>query len=81
MGRFQPTVRTGIILAGLLLLLGFPPVASALREPFYIGVFSRIFIYALAAVSLASSKAVSASRAARFCRVDSVSASRAERSA
>jgi len=52
MGRFQPTVKTGIILAGLLLLLGFPPVASALKEPFYIGVFSRIFIYALAAVSL-----------------------------
>lgn len=52
MSRFQPTVRTGIILAGLLLLIGLPPVASALKEPFYIGVFSRIFIYALAAVSL-----------------------------
>lgn len=52
MGRFQPTLRTGIVLAGLLFLIGLPPVASALKEPFYIGVFSRIFIYALAAVSL-----------------------------
>ena len=39
-------------MAGLLFLIGLPPVASALKEPFYIGVFSRIFIYALAAVSL-----------------------------
>ncbi len=52
MGRFQPTLRTGIVLAGLLFLIGLPPFFSALKEPYYIGVFSRIFIYALAAVSL-----------------------------
>ena len=52
MDKFQPNLRTYIVLAGLLFLIGLPPVVSALKEPFYIGVFSRIFIYALAAVSL-----------------------------
>ena len=52
MGRIQPTLKTGIVLAGLLFLIGLPHVASALKDSYYIGVFSRIFIYALAAVSL-----------------------------
>lgn len=39
-------------MAGLVLLVGLPPIASGLGEPFYIGLFSRILIYALAAVSL-----------------------------
>ncbi len=52
MVRFQPTLKTFTLLAGLVLLIGLPPVASALGETFYIGFFSRILIYALAAVSL-----------------------------
>ena len=52
MVRFQSTLKTYVLLACLLLLVGLPPVASALGETFYIGLFSRILIYALAAVSL-----------------------------
>ncbi len=52
MDRFQPTLRTCIVSAGLVFLIGLPPVASALGEPYYIGMFSRILIYALTAVSL-----------------------------
>ncbi len=39
-------------MAALLFLIGLPPVASALEATFYIGLFSRILIYAIAAVSL-----------------------------
>jgi branched-chain amino acid transport system permease protein len=39
-------------MSGLVLLISLPPVATALEETFYIGFFSRILIYALAAVSL-----------------------------
>lgn len=52
MVRFKPTLKTCIMIIGLVLLIGLPPVASALEETFYIGLFSRILIYALAAVSL-----------------------------
>jgi branched-chain amino acid transport system permease protein len=52
MDRFQPKLKICIVLAGLVFLLGIPPVATALEAPYYIGVFSRILIYALAAVSL-----------------------------
>jgi len=52
MARFQPTLKTCILLAGLVFLVGLPPAASALDETFYIGLFSRVLIYALAAVSL-----------------------------
>jgi branched-chain amino acid transport system permease protein len=45
-------LKTYVVLAGLVFLLGFPAIASALEMPFYIGLFSRILIYALAAVSL-----------------------------
>ncbi|MFQ5691426.1 MAG: branched-chain amino acid ABC transporter permease [Nitrospinota bacterium] len=52
MDRFRLTPETAVLLAGLVFLVGLPPVASALEEPFFIGLFSRILIYALAAVSL-----------------------------
>ena len=52
MVRFKPTPKTCILLTGLVFLIGLPPVASALEETFYIGLFSRVLIYALAAVSL-----------------------------
>lgn len=52
MNRFQLTLKTCILIAALVILIGLPPVASALEATFYIGLFSRILIYALAAVSL-----------------------------
>ena len=52
MARFKPTVKTFILLTGLVFLVGLPTAASALEETFYIGLFSRVLIYALAAVSL-----------------------------
>jgi branched-chain amino acid transport system permease protein len=52
MVRFQLTLKTYILLTVLLFLVVLPPIALALDEPFYIGLFSRILIYALAAVSL-----------------------------
>jgi len=52
MNRFQLTLKTCILVAALVFLIGLPPVASALEADFYIGLFSRILIYALAAVSL-----------------------------
>ena len=42
----------GSLGSGLLFLVALPPLASALEESFYIGLFSRVLIYALAAVSL-----------------------------
>jgi branched-chain amino acid transport system permease protein len=50
--RFQATLKTYVLLAGLMFLLILPAAATALKEPFYIGLFSRILIYALAAASL-----------------------------
>lgn len=52
MVKFQPTLKTCILTAGLVFLAGLPPIANALNASFYIGLFSRILIYALAAVSL-----------------------------
>ena len=52
MDRFKPSTKGVILLAGLVILISLPPVATALEETFYIGLFSRILIYALAAVSL-----------------------------
>lgn len=52
MVRSQPTFRTCILLTVFVFLLVLPPIASALEAPFYIGLFSRVLIYALAAVSL-----------------------------
>jgi branched-chain amino acid transport system permease protein len=50
--RAKATRASGVSLAGLVFLLGLPAIAAAMNEPFYIGLFSRILIYALAAVSL-----------------------------
>jgi branched-chain amino acid transport system permease protein len=50
--RFQATLKTYVLLAGLMFLLVLPAAAAVLKEPFYIGLFSRILIYALAAASL-----------------------------
>ena len=50
--RFQATLKTYVLLAGLMFLLILPAAATVLKEPFYIGLFSRILIYALAAASL-----------------------------
>jgi len=52
MNKFQLTLKACILIATLVFLIGLPPVASALEANFYIGLFSRILIYALAAVSL-----------------------------
>ncbi len=50
--KSQTTLKTYLIVTGLIFLLGFPSLAKAINEPFYIGLFSRVLIYALAAVSL-----------------------------
>ncbi|UCG13109.1 MAG: branched-chain amino acid ABC transporter permease [Deltaproteobacteria bacterium] len=52
MVRLKLTLKTCVLLTGLVFLLVLPLIASALEEQFYIGMFSRILIYALAAVSL-----------------------------
>lgn len=41
-----------VLLVGLVLLVALPPIALAMDEEFFISLFSRILIYALAAVSL-----------------------------
>lgn len=52
MGKFDLNRKSIVLLAGLVLLLALPPVAIAMDEEFFISLFSRILIYALAAVSL-----------------------------
>ena len=44
--------RTAILLAGFLLLAAVPPVAALLGQPFYLDLFRRIMIFAIAALSL-----------------------------
>ena len=44
--------RTVLLAGGLLLLALVPPVAAVLNQPFYVDVFRRVMIYAIAAVSL-----------------------------
>ena len=44
--------RSVVLLTGLALLALLPPVALALAEPFLVSLFTRILIYAIAAVSL-----------------------------
>ena len=41
-----------VLLVGLALLLALPPITIAMEEAYFISLFSRIIIYALAAVSL-----------------------------
>jgi len=45
-------LRTIALVLGLVLLAALPPVALALDEPFYIDLFRRIMIFAIAALSL-----------------------------
>ena len=52
MDRFKLNVNSSLLIIGFIFLVCSPPVASAVGEPFYIGLFSRILIYALVAVSL-----------------------------
>ena len=52
MVRAQSTLKTWVLLLVLLFLMVLPPVATALDQTFYIGFFSRILIYGMAAVSL-----------------------------
>jgi branched-chain amino acid transport system permease protein len=48
----MPSPRTLLLLAVLVLLAAVPPVAAALGQPFYLELFRRIMIFAIAAVSL-----------------------------
>ena len=45
-------LRTTALVLGIVLLAILPPVAIALDEPFYIDLFRRIMIFAIAALSL-----------------------------
>jgi len=45
-------LRRAVLWAGLAFLVVLPPLALALDEPFYVTLFTRILIFALAAVSL-----------------------------
>jgi len=45
-------IRTAALVLGLVLLAAVPPLALALDEPFYIDLFRRIMIFAIAALSL-----------------------------
>jgi branched-chain amino acid transport system permease protein len=44
--------RTVLLATGLFLLVLVPPVAAAIGQPFYVDVFRRVLIFAIAAVSL-----------------------------
>jgi len=44
--------RSAILLAGILLLAAVPPLAALLGQPFYVDLFRRVMIFALAALSL-----------------------------
>ena len=44
--------KSFVLLVGLALLLALPPITIAMDEAYFISLFSRILIYALAAVSL-----------------------------
>ena len=47
-----PRIRTAALVLGLVLLAAVPPIALALDEPFYVDLFRRIMIFAIAALSL-----------------------------
>jgi branched-chain amino acid transport system permease protein len=46
------SLRVVVLALGFLLLALVPPVATALGEPFYLSLFERIMVFAIAAVSL-----------------------------
>jgi len=48
----RPTRRTVVLLVGLGLLALVPPIAAVAGQPFYVDVFRRIMIFAIAAISL-----------------------------
>ena len=48
----MPAPRTLVLFALLALLAAVPPLASAFNEPFYLDLFRRIMIFAIAALSL-----------------------------
>ena len=48
----RPTRRTAVLLVGLGLLALVPPIAAVAGQPFYVDVFRRIMIFAIAAISL-----------------------------
>jgi len=50
--KFNMTLKNWFLLFTLIFLVALPFVATALEETFYIGFFSRILIYGIAAVSL-----------------------------
>ncbi len=52
MGNLELNRKTIVLLVGLIILIALPPVALAMDEAFFVSLFSRILIYALAAVSL-----------------------------
>jgi len=45
-------VRVAVLVVGLLLLAAVPPLAAAFNQPFYVDLFRRILIFAIAALSL-----------------------------
>lgn len=52
MPKFRPLPKNWVLWGGAVFLIGLPPSASMLQEPYVVSLFSRILIYALAAVSL-----------------------------
>lgn len=48
----RPSPRTVALVAVLLLLAAVPPLAAAFNQPFYLDLFRRIMIFAIAAASL-----------------------------
>ena len=44
--------RTAILLAGILFLAAVPPLAALFGQPFYVDLFRRVMIFAIAALSL-----------------------------
>lgn len=48
----RPSPRTVALVAVLLLLAAVPPLAAAFNQPFYLDLFRRIMIFAMAAASL-----------------------------
>jgi branched-chain amino acid transport system permease protein len=48
----MPSPRALVLLAALALLAAVPPLAAAYSEPFYLDLFRRIMIFAIAALSL-----------------------------
>lgn len=47
-----PSTRVVVLGLGLLLLAGIPPAAALFNQPFYVDLFRRVMIFAIAALSL-----------------------------